>query len=285
MSVSFFSPIVICLLLVSISKGSPSLNLKIDSQNSNGNNFYSINVNNAEWLQSGQIEGYFNHQWYTSNATLSQNNKDYKLMKLISSSTTYDHSDDFGGSYNKQIYEWQADTVIFQTNFKIYNDGKAISFVQYFPYGATGTNFIKATPNADCAWGLEVSPFLSFPSFNVNNMTFQKYSNGLLGYLTWTNKGNEIARWGQTPIPTDDLDGLQGAAVVLYDNSSINAIIISTNDNFALSTQTNTMNEYIRDTNNDWRLGISSEVLEIPPGFIHETVVVIGNGINDVTLN
>ena len=35
----------------------------------------------------------------------------------------------------------------------------------------------------------------------------------------------------------------------------------------------------------DWRLGISSQVLEVPPGFEHETVVVAGEGINDVMLN
>eukprot|EP01084_Bolivina_argentea_P025903 48162_1 len=413
-------------LFVFGTNASPKLDLIINKAQSNGNNFYSINVNGTEWLQSGQFEGYFNNQWYTSNETKSQNDMDYELMKMISSSTQYDRFDDFGGGFTYQIYEWQAGTAIFQTNFKIYNDGRSISFVQSFPNGVKGTAFSETKPNSggDPNNGPNIVPFLTFPSFNIVNKS-SKYASSNLGYLTWTHTMS-TAKWGKAPVSSSNLAGLSGGPICLYDHSGNNAIVVSTNDHFAVSTQANAMqgslaqamymydkdrndsvtclgsrcyesnpqytdriiqgvgsinnnnnnnelipltlwysyefednyvststtppdssynntfnNGYIfknndvensrltldlyynqdkhdhatiasawlkkqlmqngykfvatqgyiqnmtspMDVNNDWRLGISSQVLEIPQGFEHETVIVVGKGINDAMLN
>eukprot|EP01084_Bolivina_argentea_P025902 48160_1 len=267
-------------IVCSVINATPALDLIINTGNYNGNNFYSINVNNVEWLQSGQLEAFFNNKWYTSNATKAQTNSDFQLMKIISTSTTYDRSDDFGGFYTEQIYQWQAGIVIFETNFKIYNDGKAICFVQSFPNGAKGTNYMTAGPNSAYSWGLDVVPFLSFPSFNVINMSSQ-YASSKLGYLTWTETFSG-ATYGKAPVPTGALAGLQGGPIVLYDDTGNNAVVISTNDHFGVSTQTNKMKGT---TNKDWKLGIASQVLDIPAGFKHETVIVIGEGISDAMLN
>eukprot|EP01084_Bolivina_argentea_P287494 493332_1 len=170
--------------LITISYAIPSLNLQINSA-SNGNNFYSVNVNNEQWLQSGQLEAYFDGQWYTANSTTAKNDKIFSLMNLVSKSTINNRYDDFGGAYTLYIFEWQAGITIFETNFKVYSDGKAISFVQNFPNGVPNTAFMGTDIPSGCGGSqFQPPPILSFPSFNVINMTSQ-YANHALGYLTW----------------------------------------------------------------------------------------------------
>lgn len=111
--------------------------------------------------------------------------------------------------------------------------------VQSFSDGAKGTDFMKAGPVASCLFGADVVPFLSFPSFNVFNESAQ-YASAKLGYLTWTETMSP-AKWGKAPVDSTHLDGLSGGPVVLFDDSGNNAIVVSTNDNFAVSTQINKM--------------------------------------------
>ena len=223
--------------LFASSYATPSLNLKISSSQ-NGNGFYSINVNNEEWLQSGQLEAYLNGKWYTSNATKAKEDSQYSIMNMISTSTIYDRYDDFGGKYVLYIFEWQAGTTIFETNFKVYLDGRAISFVQSFPYGVPNTNFMGATIPGSCGGdGYTAPPMLSFPSFNIMNMS-SKYANGRLGYLTWRETFS-MASYNKAPVASDDLAGINGGPVVLYDDTNVNAILVCTNDNFGVSTQVN----------------------------------------------
>ena len=223
--------------LLAVSYATPSLDLKLSSS-TNGNGFYSVNINNEEWLQSGQLEAYLDGQWYSSNATKVKDDSEFSLMNMISSSTTYDLYDDFGGKYMLYIFEWQAGTVIFETNFKVYADGKAISFVQSFPNGVPNTNFMTATIPNSCGGDAYMSPpMLSFPSFNVVNKS-SKYSGGGLGFLTWKNTMCN-ADYNKAPLQLGDLSGINGGPVVLYDDTNMNAIIVSTNDNFGVSTQVN----------------------------------------------
>ena len=224
-------------LLFLTAYAAPSLNLKISS-GANGNGFFSINVNNTEWLQSGQLEAYLNGKWYSSNATKAKEDSEYSLMNMISSSTTNDLYDDFGGKYMLYVFEWQAGTVIFETNFKVYSDGRAISFVQSFPSGVPNTNFMAAgLPNGCGGDDYQSPPILSFPSFNVVNMSNQ-YAEEKLGYLTWAETFS-TGRFGKAPLSLSDLAGINGGPVVLYDDSNMNAILIAPNDNFGVSTQVN----------------------------------------------
>ena len=231
--------ISLIIYVLGTSHAAPSLDLKLISS-TNGDGFYSVNINNEEWLQSGQLEAYLDKQWYSSNATKAKDDDDYLLMNMISSSTTYDLYDDFGGKYMLYVFEWQAGTVIFETNFKVYSDGKAISFVQSFPSGVPNTNFMAANiPNGCGGNAYMTPPMLSFPSFNVANKS-NKYANGDLGFLTWRNTFSG-ASWGKAPLSSGYLAGINGGPVVLYDDTNMNAIVVSTNDNFGVSTQVNAL--------------------------------------------
>eukprot|EP01084_Bolivina_argentea_P089592 161629_1 len=223
-------------LFVIVSSLDTTLNVTIYP--TNGNGFYQIFVNNELWLESGQIEAYFNNMWSTTNLTNAKNSG-WNTINLISKSSKINEYDYFGGKYSSFIYSWQTtNNIKFDTIFKIYDDGQAISFVQSFPYQSiSGTDYSDSLIPPSLNWMVyQKNPFLTFPSFNViNNNT--KYASKHLGYLTWSDGFCE-SDYGIAPLSSMSLNGINGGPVVLYDNNH-HAILVSTNDNFAVSTQTN----------------------------------------------
>jgi len=77
-----------------------AIELKINTENIYGNGLYEIYINNELWLQSGQLNGYFNNKWYTSNKTLSENSNDFGLLNMVSIDNEYNLNDEFNGKYN-----------------------------------------------------------------------------------------------------------------------------------------------------------------------------------------
>ena len=263
-----------------------SFNLVINSDNNDGNGFYSIYFNDQLWLESGQIMGYFDHKFYTTNASLVQQNPTMDIIKLSSSTSAMNLYDDFGGEYNKYTFKWTAANgkYIFNTSFKIYTDQEAISFVQEFETAISGTNFIDMSMVPEnCGAVTDVIPILSFPSFNALNKS-SKYVDSSLGFLTWRNTFSN-GRTGSSPLSSSDLAGPAGGPVILFDNQN-NAVLISSNDHFPESTQSNLGPNMSPTNNTDVKYGISASILSIPAGFKHETVMVFSeDGINDVLLN
>ena len=259
------------------------LHLEIDEDNVNGNGFYSIFVDDNLWLSSGQMEAYLGHQWYTSNISVANDKQNkFNAMHLSSSSMQKNLNDAFGGDYNQHSFEWTTDDqkYTFGTNIKVYTDNEAISFQQSFTTAIDGTNYVDLSfVPKECDNFPSVVPFLSFPSFNVIDET-SAYAAKSLGFLTWHNTFSYTAD-GLTPLPSDNLGGVSGGPVVLFDDGD-NALLISSNDHFSTSTSTNLgINKH-----SDWSLGIAASVLSIPSNFTHETVIVYSDsGINDVVLN
>eukprot|EP01084_Bolivina_argentea_P134746 237573_1 len=154
------------------------------------------------------------------------------------------HYDDFGGEYDMITYEWLAgNDIIFQTKFKTYTDGKAISFIQSYPNGLIGTNLINASAVvSNCNQDTE-SPFLSFPSFNVVNKN-NLYAQNELGYLTW--KDQQIQNsYGRVPIKSSIFAGINGGVMILFNNRSTNdiqnniAVVVSSVNHFSSFAQMN----------------------------------------------
>ncbi len=111
----------------------------------------------------------------------------------------------------------------FKLNLKhILIDGKAISFVQSFPNGLTGTNLNNASAVvSNCNQDSE-APFLSFPSFNNVNKN-NLYAPNELGYLTW--KDQQIQNsYGRIPIQSSVFAGINGGVMILFNNRSTNDI-------------------------------------------------------------
>ncbi len=216
-----------------------SLNLEINAQNSNGNGFYTIKIKNETWFESGQLEGYMNNQWYTTNTTKAAS-VGWDLIKLISTDKEYNLFDDFGGAYTVYTYQWMAgneNIIIFETKFKIYTDGKAISFIQSYPNGVAGTNLLNASAVVkNCDQDIE-APFLSFPSFNIINKN-NKYAQNTLGYLTWNDQQISSVH-GRCPIQSKVFAGINGGIMVLFNNRSTQdidnniAVVISPINHFS----------------------------------------------------
>ena len=78
-----------------VSYATSSIDFKLNSE-AIGNDFYSITINDEQWLQSGQLEAYLDGQWYASNATTAKENSAYSLTKLVSSSIQHGQFDSFG---------------------------------------------------------------------------------------------------------------------------------------------------------------------------------------------
>ena len=222
--------IIICIVLVDHCIG---IDLKINDDMINKNHgFYQIYVNGNLWLESAALYAFMNNKWYTTNTDqltsskkLKSQNIDtitYSEIKVLSVNLYNDLSDDFGGTYDSIDYEWITNdkySTKFHTIFKIYTDGKSLSFAQYFPNGASNTNFVDASsvPSA-CQGDLLPNPILSFPSFisTPESNTNDSYSNGNLGWLTWGNTFS-VAQYGKGVLTTNDLNGVNGGPVVLYD--------------------------------------------------------------------
>ena len=193
-----------------------AIKLKINENMMDGNGFYGIYINDELWLDSGEINGYFNNKWYTTNKSKASTSNDYNLINLINKETKYDLYDDYNGKHYGIIYNWITDDYMtkFSTIFNIYDDNKTINFRQYYPDKVSGTDYIptNGVPNG-CQGSFDPVPILSFPSFNVN--TDNLYGNNNLGYLTWGDTFS-TAKIGKAPLPTTALNGINGASVVLF---------------------------------------------------------------------
>ena len=193
-----------------------SITLKLLDDNGYGSGFYQVLINDELWLESGSLDAFLNNRWYTTNTSAkssvssSSSSVTYSQLKLLSVTTSSNLNDAFGGSYDSTDYEWvtnDAYATVFHTIFKVYNDGKALSFMQYFPNGATGTNFLN---ESDIPSNCE-DDFNPNPTTSTNSLYAQKG----LGWLTWAHTFS-TARYGKGALTTEELGGVNGGPVVLY---------------------------------------------------------------------
>ena len=221
-------------LLVAVSVAS-SLELRINSDASGASSgFYNVYVNDALWLESGQLMGYMNHRWYSSNvsesvATKKVNQNEFVPfwpLKLLSINNYSNLNDDFNGMYDSIDYKWVTNdnySTIFHTIFKIYHDKTAISFLQYFPNGANGTNWVNSTTVPKGFYGDSTpNSIISFPCFNsIDNKT--EYSKNNLAYLAWADT-DAMSQYGKG-MASKHLNGVLGGPLVLYDSVKFENIL------------------------------------------------------------
>ena len=190
-------------------------------------------------------------------------------------------SDRFG-SYVKTSTEWLATsskgaTAAFNTSFRVYADGRTIVLEQEIAGGAKGTAFKNVTfadgMHSQLAT-LEPHPFLQFPSFNVSHPDSIFARPGQAGFTTW--QGTMVRIHGPfSGAPTTGDLGLSSGPVVVHDGltngGSNHAVVVSPATHFKGATMLR--------WEDDWTVGMSGEITEVPVGFKHETVLVAGNGV------
>jgi hypothetical protein len=190
-------------------------------------------------------------------------------------------SDRFG-RYGKISAEWLATSskgasTPFTTSFRTYTDGRTIVLEQAIASGAKGT----AYKNVSFADGIhsqlattEPHPFLQFPSFNVSHPESIFAHPGQAGFTTW--QGTMVRIHGPfSGAPTTADLGLSSGPVVVHEGlqnrGSNHAVVVSPATHFKGATMLRWAD--------DWTVGMSGEITEVPVGFSHETILVAGEGV------
>ena len=186
------------------------------------------------------------------------------------------------GAFTKVTVGWLAtssvgETARFTTGFRSYVDGRAVVFEQGIARGAKRTNH-KNVSFADGVDGqlatTEPYPFLHFPSFNVSHPDAIFARAGEAAFTTW--QGTMVGGHGPFAGAPGSADlGLSGGPVVVFDGyengGSGTAVVISPATHFKGATMLR--------WGDDWTIGMSGEITEVPAGFVHETILVAGAGV------
>ena len=179
-------------------------------------------------------------------------------------------------------WSWSPGGVL-HTSLKTYAGQDMAVFTQQLPLGASGTN----ASNPVLPSGIRVMdpgdypPVVSFPSFGGGQLQS-------LGYLTWQSR-MVTGEWGTNvtdapPAGNEPLingRGLQGLStsgpVVLFDAArQFASLVISPLDNFKSAVH------HARPAaggDTVWETGVTSELVSLPAGFEHRTLLVAGSGV------
>ena len=193
-------------------------------------------------------------------------------LTLQSTTAAASGSDRFG-SFAKTVLHWKAKSsagleLNVETAFRVYNGLSAgtVVFEQSIPTGATRTNY-RNVSFADKG-NTEILPFFHFPSFDTtaSDSIWGGTRGNSAGFLTW--QGTQISR-GFLPLatgpPTSDMLGLDSGPVVLFTAASAHALVISPASHFKGAVQMR--------SGENWVAGVSGEVLQVPAGYSHETIL------------
>lgn len=188
------------------------------------------------------------------------------------------------GTFSKVTVGWRAtssagETAAFATSFRTYTDGRIVVLEQQISSGAKRTNHKNVT-FADGKQGqlatTEPYPFLHFPSFNVSHSESIFATPGNAAFTTW--QGTFVNLHGPfAGAPGSDDLGLSAGPVVVFDglesSGSNHAVVIAPATHFKGATMLR--------WGDDWTVGLSGEITEVPVGFSHETIMVAGTGVTE----
>eukprot|EP00937_MAST-01D_sp_MAST-1D-sp2_P001128 g1128.t1 len=188
-------------------------------------------------------------------------------------------SDRFG-DFERWSFGWLATSAAgaqtaFGTAVRRYSDGATVVFEQSVPGGATRTNYKNVTFE-DGKDGqratTEPLPFLHFPSFaRAGSPVFAEP--GRAGFVTW--QGTMVRMPPpRAGAPAASSLGLSSGPVVVFEGMEHggrgDALVVSPATHFKGATMLQWAD--------DWVVGLSGEITEVPAGFSHETIVHAGRG-------
>ncbi|XP_065187086.1 uncharacterized protein LOC135817773 [Sycon ciliatum] len=212
---------------------------------------FSISIGEAKdvWIESGRSA-------VRINGTLMVLGKD-----LVSNVTFASSGQDVLGAYQMDTIKWKTkDTQqeLFRTNFKTYRDLPAVVFEQHFPVSVDN-------PGGSSA---ELASF--FPTFSATDKAITD-----LNYITYTDTfpsmhNGHFNNHSQFPGGTNG-----GVPLTIYDKS-LRTLVISPLDNFMVGIQ-----DIAKEVGGGITCGINGQVLNIPEGFNHSTIMWAGQGLKD----
>ncbi|CAE7252706.1 Cbr3, partial [Symbiodinium natans] len=214
-----------------------------------------VRVAGSTWLESAPLRLFAHGSWHHSAALQQKRLRRYR-------------GEDNLGPFECMNISWevqeQARVISFHTSLKTYLQSCAAVFVQEVPQGAGDTNASNPALPRD---GHELNPGMYPPILNFPALRSSQLDS--LGFLLW---GGSMAKAVFGRNVTSHLQGLSSGPVALFDSSRA-TLVVSPMDNFKNSVH---FYDVARST---WDLGVSSEVMALPQGFQHRTLMVADTGI------
>jgi len=268
---SSYAVLFFALIALSAAK-KPSISVDVDAKSGQ----YSLFLNGKSWLESSQSP----QRLFAGGA--------WHDMTLKETSQDGPGRDELGSFHSSTTLIWGDGPVAAKTAFRMYDEGH-VAFEQSLPDGASGTNTTWCVVGSGCTGFkdpnfISAPPFFPFPSFATEAALGSSQD---LGWLTW--QGTMVNAYkGVGGIPpmrsnaTRDEDGIEvemvglsGGPVVLYGGRKFqNAAVM-------ISPATNFKGSLGHRSNSTWSHGMSSDILEVPKGYRHVTVVVAGDGVTE----
>ena len=260
---------------------------------------YTVELAGQPWLQSGALRFFVNGEWHgvsptallpspplPTHRTVHSLQRDPAVpvvtgrLKLQSTPSEPINGTDRFGPYSKLTFDWLAisskgATTGFSTSIRSYLDGRTAVFEQSVPDGAMHTNY-KNVSFVDVGRQqatTEPFPFLHFPSFNTTATNSIFATVGRAGYVGW-NGTFVYQHYGAGPPISEGL-GLSSGPIVIFDGlenaGGDHAVVISPATHFKGATMMR--------WEEDWVVGLSGEITHVPAEFLHETILVAGEGV------
>lgn len=234
----------------------------VDSQSG----MYFVKYKGQLWLGSGFVSVLANNRWYRSADIKFPEPSVYKQPqgRLTLQGTKNSSGTDALGLYDYLQLTWQVpgERIKLVTGFRLYRDKPYLVFTQEFPDGFKGY-----------ASGNWITPSVVFPQFlpDIESSRHDLYS--------WVTGGLDTHRFAY-----GSASSLGGTVdVLLASDSAYDTVILSPFANYLIATQ---QDEPVatRDESDSTKIaincGIEGLVQEIPRGFEHEHIMVVGKGVD-----
>jgi hypothetical protein len=226
---------------------------------------YYVTYGGKSWLGAGIVSVLVKNRWYRSAAVIYPQLRPYdggQGKLLLRSSRSGSASDKFG-AYDFVDLNWEipetATTLV--TGFRLYHERPYLVFRQVFPDGFK-----------DYSSGNWIVPSVAFPQFLPDVETSRK------DLYSWVNGGLDTQRFAYGPASS-----LGGSVdVLVLSDNQYDTLVLSPFANFLVATQqsqpvaTRTETDPTKAAIN---CGIEGLVEDIPSGFEHANILIVGNGI------
>jgi len=228
---------------------------------------YSVKYNSEQWMGNGLVSVLVKGRWYRSGEVIYPEPSVYKLPegRLLLQDTKRGSANDRLGSFDFVSLTWKipdADIRLI-TSFRMYRDKPYLVFTQDFPDGFK-----------DYASGDWTVPSVAFPDF------LQGMENSRRDIYSWISGGMFAQRFAYG-APS----ALGGTAdILLLTDQDFHAAVLSPISNYLVATQQN-KSVATRDETQPAKAaitcGIEGLVQDIPAGYKHEHILVVGSGVTN----